>query len=561
MRKIFLLFCIVAMVSCDSEDDGTNLPPSDFEITISEITGTSAQLTWTEATDPEGLDVAYSISLDGNLVRDQLFETNLNLTELQGDTEYAVSITATDVGNNSSVSTTSFSTLENGAPTSFTVTMSELTETTASLSWTASADPEGTTVTYDIMLNGDIIEENLTATSINLTELNEVTEYVVLVIAKDEDGKTTEGSFSFITIENDAPTTFEISISEITEDSAQLSWTASIDPEGTLVTYKVTINGNTIGENLTETSIGITELANNTEYTVVVKATDEYGKSTETTDSFATLETNLPPASFTTSLNYVTDNEATISWTESVDPNEDNVTYDVYLDDNLVANDLEELSYTFHNLSPVTFYNVKVVSKDAEFTNESETSFETTSSPPSDFDVSIDNITTSGALIDWTDATDPDGDNVFYDVYLNGLEELGGWTNSIYAFSNLAPGTTYTIRIVARDSSGASTEKTVSFNTLPVDDTFAVTTVNIYEDTFFEGYVVVIGVTDSSAVESITIGDVVFSNFFTPSTGIINFNITQDQYDAFLASQQNSGVLTYDDDGVSMEIAFIYNIN
>ena len=87
----------------------------------------------------------------------------------------------------------------NQAPTAFTVTVSNIAETGASLNWTASTDPEGDTVTYAISLQGNTIVSGLSNLTFDLTGLNSATSYTGVVTASDENGGSTTSGFSFTT--------------------------------------------------------------------------------------------------------------------------------------------------------------------------------------------------------------------------------------------------------------------------------------------------------------------------------------------------------------------------
>lgn len=86
--------------------------------------------------------------------------------------------------------------------------------------------------------------------------------------------------------------------------------------------------------------------------------------------------------------------------------------------------------------------------------------------PPNSFVLNVVSFSHNSATVDWPDVTDPDGDNVFFDVYLNTEEKALGITNTAYIFANLTPETTYEVRIIAKDEKGARTlPSAVSFTT------------------------------------------------------------------------------------------------
>ncbi|WP_440120802.1 fibronectin type III domain-containing protein [Tenacibaculum sp. Ill] len=444
-------------------------------------------------------------------------------------------------------------------PSKFEIAVSGVTDTTAELNWEEAIDPEKSIVYYQVSLNEKVLESELSVTSLSLVDLEEKTKYTVKITATDKEGESTVSSMTFTTVLNGEPSGFTVEVSEIKETSAQLNWGASKDPEGKAVIYSVTLNGEMVAENLKETSLSLSDLTNKTEYKVVIIATDVDSKSTKSEKTFTTLETNLAPNKFEVTIGDITNNSAKVLWTESIDPNGDVVTYDVYLNESVVASGLETLNYVLEGLESTTSYVVKVVSKDLKLTTEVEKTFETTSNPPAGFNIEIDNISDSGALVNWDDAVDPDGDNVFYDLYINGEEIATGWTNSIYGLTSLTPNTEYVVKVVARDTSGAATINTVTFKTKPVDGSFTVLNVDIYKDQYV-GYLVVLKLTDSFVVSSVTIDNTTFDGFFAAAPDVLNFGITEEQYNEFLTSAENKGSLKYSSGGKELDYEFTYNV-
>ncbi|MEM9679666.1 MAG: YHYH protein [Bacteroidota bacterium] len=87
---------------------------------------------------------------------------------------------------------------------------------------------------------------------------------------------------------NADPGSFSVTVSDITTNSARLSWTSSVDPDGDDVTYSVTLNGQELGTGLTLENINITGLDAGSLYNGVVLAEDGNGGSSEATFIFTT---------------------------------------------------------------------------------------------------------------------------------------------------------------------------------------------------------------------------------------------------------------------------------
>ncbi|WP_248906342.1 GEVED domain-containing protein [Flavobacterium sp. K5-23] len=154
------------------------------------------------------------------------------------------------------------------------------TETTTNLSWTASTDNIAV-VAYDVYI-GTTILGTVTTTSANVTGLNPGTAYSFSVKAKDEAGNVSASSnvvnvttlTPFVdTIAPTAPTT--LTASGTTTTTTNLSWNASTDNVG--VTAYDVYQGSTLKATVTTTSYNVTGLSSATAYTFSVKAKDEAG--------------------------------------------------------------------------------------------------------------------------------------------------------------------------------------------------------------------------------------------------------------------------------------------
>lgn len=91
-------------------------------------------------------------------------------------------------------------------------------------------------------------------------------------------------------------------------------------------------------------------------------------------DSNSDNNTNNPPSNFDVSISEITRVSATINWTESIDPENQIVKYDVYLNESLIVENTLEQVHNFENLEINTIYNGKVIAKD-EFGNTLERLF------------------------------------------------------------------------------------------------------------------------------------------------------------------------------------------
>ncbi|MAO47652.1 fibronectin type III domain-containing protein [Winogradskyella sp.] len=88
---------------------------------------------------------------------------------------------------------------------------------------------------------------------------------------------------------NNVPSNFEVSLTDITTNSAIVNWTVPTTDEPTTIVYSIYLNESVLVENLTETSYNVGDLSYATNYTIKVEAKNEYGISTSSIN-FTTLE-------------------------------------------------------------------------------------------------------------------------------------------------------------------------------------------------------------------------------------------------------------------------------
>ena len=163
----------------------TEAPTVPTNLTASNITTSSIDLSWTASTD--NVDVtSYDIYLDGTL-NTNVTSTNHTLSNLASNTTFSISVLAKDAVGNESAQTSPITpkTLEDTtAPTIPTnIIISNETDTTFKVSWNASTDNTAVTE-YEIYIDGSL---NGTSTNTEYTanSLTASTTYSVQVLAKD----------------------------------------------------------------------------------------------------------------------------------------------------------------------------------------------------------------------------------------------------------------------------------------------------------------------------------------------------------------------------------------
>lgn len=169
----------------------------------------------------------------------------------------------------------------------------------------------------------------------------------------------------------------------------------------------------------------------------------------------------------------------TLAWNASTD-NSGVFSYVVKQDNLSLTVSQTQTSYTLTWLSPgrtYTFY-VYAVDRALNTSGPSNTVVATTLpdvTPPTAPVLSVPNVSPSQVWLSWTESTDDiPYPTPGYTVYVNGAPATGlNWINHRDAsLRHLAPSTTYTFKVTARDGGGNVTDSnTVSVTTLPSTDT------------------------------------------------------------------------------------------
>lgn len=198
-KKYLVLILAIVSLNCAKDSEPSNLPPSNFEIEISEVLGTSAKLVWAVSIDPEGSTVFYDIYLQGEKLADNITQLNFDLNSLEEGVAYSGKIVASDPEGNETSIPFNFETSVNQPPTAFNITVRTRDPLFSRIDWTESTDPEGGLIVYNIYLNENLVAENLNSLYHFFQDLKGLTSYSGYVEALDSEGKTYKSNFSFVT--------------------------------------------------------------------------------------------------------------------------------------------------------------------------------------------------------------------------------------------------------------------------------------------------------------------------------------------------------------------------
>ena len=478
----------------------TEVPTAPSEVTATDITTTTAKVTWTASTDNVGV-AGYNVYVNDSETpvngETLVTGTEYALESLTAGTEYKVTVKAVDAAGNVSEGAVYTFTTKNAADTEAptapgNVAVTDVTTTTAKVTWSEATDNVGV-VGYNVYLNEAKVNETLiTTTEYDLTALTEETAYSVRVTAVDaaenESARSEAATFTTPkTQDTEAPSVpAGVTASDVTRTGAKITWTASTDNVG-VAGYNVYLGESRVNTSpVTVTEYELSGLTANTEYTVTVSAVDAAGIESARSEAatFTTLaaeeekdnEAPSVPAGVTAS--DVTQTGAKITWTAAAD-NVGVAGYNVYVDETKVNTDklVEALELELTGLTPDTEYTVTVSAVDAAG-NESGRSAAFTfttlkneepapEKPSAPTNVKVSEITHTTAIVTW----EPAAERAMvsgYNVYLDGKKQnelpIEG---TEYKLTGLTVGTRYNVAVTVVDADGMESDRTEE-----VEDTF-----------------------------------------------------------------------------------------
>jgi len=166
-------------------------------------------------------------------------------------------------------------------------------------------------------------------------------------------------------VDNEAPTApANLAVSDVTTNSATLTWTASTDNIG-VAAYKIFANGE-FKQSISGTTAVVTGLNQGTEYSFYVIAADAAGNESApsgTVTATTLVDTEAPTAPTNLTVVNTGSNEVKIQWTASTD-NVAVTGYEIFVN-NVSFGSVSGVTAMVTDLQPLTTYTMYVVAKDA----------------------------------------------------------------------------------------------------------------------------------------------------------------------------------------------------
>jgi chitodextrinase len=450
----------------------TQAPAAPAGLSYSNLTETGFTLSWSVAVDNVGV-TGYNIYQNG-LYLTSVTGTSASITGLSPSTIYGMTVTARDAAGNYSIPSVIFNvtTPDTHAPSAPTdLNASNITQTSFTLSWTASSDNIGV-VGYEVYRNG-VFETNVSNPTFGISGLTANTTYAMTVRARDAAGNLSSASSSLnvttqasVIPDSQAPSApTGLSSGNITQTSFLLSWTASTDNIG-VTGYDVYRNG-TFVETVSGTSASISGLSPGTTYTMSLRAKDAAGNISVPSSGFdvTTLtgvvpDTQAPSVPSGLNATGITQTSFTLNWTASTD-NIEVAGYDVYLN-GLLNSSVMATSSEITGLTGSTTYAVAVRARDAaDNTSNLSAALDVTTlavvtpdteAPSVPSGLASSNITEAGFTLTWDASTDNIGVSG-YEVLSNGTVIRTVGSNAV-TLTDLNASTTYNMTVRAKDAAG-----------------------------------------------------------------------------------------------------------
>ena len=481
----------------------TEAPTAPTEVTATDITTTTAKVTWTASTDNVGV-AGYNVYVNDSEtpVNGETLVTGTEyvLESLTAGTEYKVTVKAVDAAGNVSDGAVHTFTTENAADTEAPsvpteVTVTDVTATAAKVTWTASTD-NVEVVGYNVYLNGIKVngEEPVTATGYDLADLTAGKDYEVTVTAVDAAKNESARSEAkmFTTQKTEEPTDTvaptvpgNVTADGITQTGATITWEASTDNVA-VTGYNVYVGETKVNATpVTVTTYNLTGLSAGTEYAVTVTAVDAAGNESAkskaatftTSEAEEEKDTEAPTAPTEVKATEVTETTAKVTWSEATD-NVGVVGYNVYLNE-VKENEtpVTATEYVLNNLKENAGYTVRVSAVDAagnESAKSEAATFTTLESekpapekPSAPTNVKVSEITHTTAIVTWEPAAEramAPGYNVYLDDKKQNELPIEG---TEYKLTGLKVGTRYNVAVTVVDVDGIESDRTEE-----VEDTF-----------------------------------------------------------------------------------------
>jgi hypothetical protein len=466
-------------------------PPN---LATNNITSNSVNVTWNSVPTAVSYEVQWS-SPGGSSGTQQTSQTSFFISSLQASTNYEVKVRSVcPGGSQSAFATTTFSTTGSAcaAPTGLTATSGGATS--INLNWNTVTEATNYFISYNVVGNANVFNQVATAPPFTITGVTANTAYSISVRANC--GQTGLSAFTTITYDPNQTATCNVptglQATNVTNNSATLSWSAVQGASSYDVTYKRTSEQNFTTLSTATPSVNISSLVVNSTYEVRVRAFCGVGNFSAFSPSINFITSAgggacAVPANF--SAQSVTQNSASLTWTPVTGALNYEVSFRKVGLVNFTIITTNNNSVTLNNLETGVTYDVRVRAFcgndvfSAYATSTLQTGGQTgqCATPAGLMTLTITGTT---AELSWANVPNVTNYTVSYRPIGAAEFQIVTVTNNSTVLTNLTPGTPYEARVRATCSNGVvSSENGVTFSTqsqiqCPAPTGLTVTSVN-----------------------------------------------------------------------------------
>nr|XP_021530957.1 phosphatidylinositol phosphatase PTPRQ [Aotus nancymaae] len=479
-------------------EDEPESSPQDVEVI--DVTANEIKLKWSPPEKPNGIIIAYEVlykNID-TLYMKNTSTTDIILRNLRPYTLYNISVrsyTRFGHGNqlSSLLSVRTSETVPDSAPEN--ITYKNISSGEIELSFLPPSSPNGIIQKYTIYLKRSNGNEERTINTTSLTQnikgLKKYSRYIIEVSASTLKGEGVRSAPISILTEEDAPDSppQDFSVKQLSGVTVKLSWQPPLEPNGIILYYTVYVwNGSLLKTiNITETSLELSDLDYNVEYSAYVTASTRFGdgKTRSNISNFRTPEG--APSDPPKDVYYVNLSSSSIIlfWTPPSKPNGIIQYYSVYYRNTsgtFMQNfTLQEVTNDFDNMTVSAIIDKLAIFSYYTFWLTASTSVGNGNKSSDIVEVYTDqdipetspiintfkNLSSTSVLLSWDPPVKPNGAIISYDLTLQGPNENYSFITSdnYIILEELSPFTLYSFFAAARTIKGLGPSSILFFYT------------------------------------------------------------------------------------------------
>ena len=266
---------------------------SPYDLVISDNTYTGFVVSWTEGQQRFGNAAnpmsSWRVSVSGTYFNSSIGSTTSTITGLAPGTVFSVSVWGFGSVVGLASASQPASTLATQAPSvPVSVTVSAVTSSGFTISWSASAQPGGLALSYAVSVGGAQVCAGTAITCVAVN-LSPNVAYAYGVVAVNGAGNSSQVAGSATTLARAPTVPTAVGVIRLATHSFTITWQAPLDLGGLSVTYTVSLAGAALCSSIALLSCNATSLDPNVNYAYSVTASNTVGASSVVSQATTTL--------------------------------------------------------------------------------------------------------------------------------------------------------------------------------------------------------------------------------------------------------------------------------